>query len=380
MKAPGPAAVACLLAVACAGTLAATGADPAPAPAAWAERLQLELAALDGPGRARVGVYVRDLETGVSASHHAEQRWYLASMVKLPVAIAVLRGIESGQFAFDTTLTLRASDYVDGAGLTNGRSVGTPLSIRHLLEQMIIYSDNTATDMLIGLVGLAKVNALVESLVPEGFQRITGLAEIRRRIYGQLVPNADRLAGVDLLLLRSARSDAERLLFLARLVDAPPGQHRLPTVDAAYDAYYAGGLNSGRLDAYGELLALLADGKALTPGYTDYLLELLERVATGTHRLKAGLPPDTRFAHKTGTQRRRVCDAGLVRWLEDGRQRRVAIVACTRDARSLDRAESTLMQVGSAVCRSGLLTHGVTDAATCRHGTGTDRQPAAPRR
>ncbi len=90
-------------------------------------------------------------------------------MVKVPVAIAVLRGVERGDFTLDTPVTLRASDYVDGAGSTNRKPVGAAVRIRALLEQMIIHSDNTASDMLIDLVGIAEVNAVVESLVPGAF-------------------------------------------------------------------------------------------------------------------------------------------------------------------------------------------------------------------
>jgi beta-lactamase class A len=148
-------------------------------------------------------------------------------------------------------------------------------------------------------------------------------------------------------------------------VGVPPAQRRLPTLDAAYDAYYASGVNSGRLDAYADLLAQLVEGQALSAASTGYLLGVMQRTATGTHRLKAGLPPHVRLAHKTGTQRRRVCDAGLLRWSEDGRPRRVVVVACTRDEPSLERAESVLMRVGLALCTSGLLTQGVVDATSC---------------
>ena len=346
-------------------SLCAAAAAQSPPPPAWVGKLKSDLAAIDSRHRARLGVHVLDLDSGASASHRADQRWYLASMVKVPVAITVLRGVERGQYGLETTVTLRASDYVDGAGTTSLAPVGTPLTIRALLEQMIVHSDNTATDMLIGLVGLPEVNAVVRSLGPEGLQRITTLAEVRRLVYGELVPDVDRLTGRDLLLLRHARSDAERLQILHQLVNVPEGRRFRTSLDAAYEAYYANGLNSGRLDAFADLLAMLAEGKALTPPYTEYLLGLMERVVTGTHRLRAGLPAQARLAHKTGTQRRRVCDGGLVRWPEDGRQRRVVVVACTRDEPSLAGAEAALMQVGLAICRSGLLTQGVVDAFSC---------------
>ncbi|MET0540875.1 MAG: serine hydrolase [Variovorax sp.] len=344
----------------------AARADTSRAAPRWTERLLQELPRIDAESPARLGVHVRDLDTGVSASYQADRYWYIASMVKVPVAIAVLRAVERGQHTLDTMVTLRASDYVDGPGLTSGHPVGTALSIRFLLEQMIVQSDNTASDALIDLVGIAEVNAVVASLVPDGFRRITSLGDVRRMIYGQVVPDAERLRGQDLLLLHRQKNDVERLQLLSSLVGTPVARLRASgTLDPAYNAYYASGVNSARLDAYGELLAALVEGRALQPATTDYLLNVMQRVATGTRRIKAGLPPGVTFAHKTGTQRRRSCDAGLLQFTEAGRSRRVIVVACTRDEKSLAFSEAVLMQVGAAICRSGLLTEGVVDAPSC---------------
>ncbi len=359
------------------GAVAACGAHAQPT---WPATLVNEVARIDQQSQSRIGVYVQDLDTGLSASYKADQRWYLASMVKVPVAMAVLRGVQRGDYTLDTALSLRADDYVDGAGTTNRQSVGTAVSIRSLLEQMIIHSDNTASDMLIDLVGIADVNALVKSLVPEGFWRITSLGEVRLQVYGALVPDAHQLSGQDLIRLNRQRVDADRLALLSHLVDTPVTRFRLPTLDAAYNAYYATGLNSGRLDAYGDLLAKLADGKVLNPTQTDYLLTLMERVVTGPNRLKAGLPVGIKFAHKTGTQRRRTCDSGLIRMSENGHQRRVVVVACTREDASVNRSDLALKQVGAAICRSGLLTQGMTHAPFCHRAPGTDRLPAGPER
>ena len=79
-------------------------------------------------------------------------------MVKVPVALAVMHAVDRGEVSLDTRVTLRAADFVDGAGTTNSMAPGTALSVRHLLEQMIIYSDNTASDMLIELAVETPVN------------------------------------------------------------------------------------------------------------------------------------------------------------------------------------------------------------------------------
>jgi beta-lactamase class A len=139
----------CLLALClCVSAVSAAAAPP------WQERLTTALERIDAtPEGPRIGVYVRALASGESASFRAGQSWYLASTVKVPVAIAVLRGIARGDYQLDTPVTLRADDYVDGAGATNRHAVGVALPIRFLLEQMVIHSDNTASDMLIGWWG-----------------------------------------------------------------------------------------------------------------------------------------------------------------------------------------------------------------------------------
>lgn len=349
------------------------------APSPWATRLSASLSQIDVDHSARIGVYVRDLDTGETVSHKSTQRWYLASMVKVPVAIAVLRGVERGDFTLDTPVTLRASDYVDGAGSTNRKPVGASVRIRALLEQMILYSDNTASDMLIDLVGIAEVNAVVESLVPGKFGRITSLSDVRRAIYGQLTPRAERIEGRDWLMLRRQANDAERLRLLSHLTGTPVAEFRLPSIDAAYAAYYASGLNAAPLEAYGELLEALVEGKALRPTYTGYLLAMMERVVTGKRRIQLGLPKDVRFAQKTGTQRGRICDGGLIRTHATASSpRRILVVACTRDEPSLERSEIALAQVGAAICRSGLLNQGVSDASFCPALPRADHLPAVP--
>lgn len=329
------------------------------APPGWVDLLQAELAliALRHP-TVEVGVYVRDLESGFEVSQRGDERWYLASTVKVPVALAVLRAVERGDFTLDTRLRIRASDYVDGAGSTKSKPVGTPLSVRHLMEQMLIYSDNTASDMLIGLVGIDAVNELVAQLVPRGLERITTLADVRRHAYGYLTSEAAHLTGRDFFVLKQQRNDAGRLWTLANLLGTPATAFELPSVGAAFDAYYASGLNSGSLQAYADLLQQVVNGHVLNATHTRYLVRVMEGAQTGQQRIKAGLPGHVRFAHKTGTQRARTCDAGLISVPRPGNERHVIVVACTRGDLLSARSDRALKDVGAALCKSGLLTDG----------------------
>src|SRR5690606_841204 len=291
-----------------------------------------------------------------SFSHRADEPWYLASGIKVPVAIAVLRAVAAGALSLDTRVALLASDYVDGAGGTNAFAPGTPLRVSWLLEQMIVHSDNTASDVLIRSVGIDQVNAVAMELTGVRDLRITTLADVRRLAYGQLHPAAAKLQSADLLAIRRSGSGPARVRKFSQLLALSPDQLRLGNLDEAFEAYYATHVNSATLVDFGRMLAALSDGRALPPEQTIYLLDLMARVQTGHHRLRAGLPPGTRFEHKTGTQHRRSCDLGIATVpaaASGAAPARVVIAACARGMGAAA-GERALREVAAAVTASGV--------------------------
>lgn len=328
---------------------------PAHTPPAWAHTLQQGLDAVQARFPGQIGVYVEHLGRGESLALHADEPWYVASGVKVPVAIAVLQDVERGALSLDTRITLRAEDFVDGAGQTNAQPAGARLPVSWLLEQMIIDSDNTATDLLIGQVGLARVNAVAQDLLA-GTQplTITSLADVRRLAYATLHPAAAHLTAQDLLALRRAGAGRARYDALARILAVPPQAFHLPDLDSAFEAYYATNVNTAHLRDIGHMLTRLAQGTALGPWGTDHLLTLMTRVRTGERRLKAGLPADTQLAHKTGTQHRRICDLGIATTPVGDTRVQVVIAACARGA-SLSTSERALREVAAAITASGVL-------------------------
>lgn len=341
------AAVAVLLALA---VLPVRGAAPD-----WPRDLHARLERIDADFAGEIGVYVYDVQTGRSLSFRGDESWYLASGVKVPVAIAAMRSIERRELSLDTRIVLQDSDYVDGAGPTRLHPPGTALRVDHLLEQMLVRSDNTATDALIRVVGLERVNAIARELVSQRIGGITTLADVRRRTYAAFHADAARLTGPHLLALRSERDERARLALLARLLDVPVSDLLPGDMDSAFDAYYATNLNAAPLSDYAHMLSALVLGHALEPASTAYLLALLERVETGRKRLRAGLPRAVRFAHKTGTQHRRTCDFGIVTVAAADGDRHTVIAACTRGDASLTRSERALRDIGTALGRSGAL-------------------------
>lgn len=292
------------------------------------------------------GIYVKDLDSGEAFSARADEFWYVASGVKVPIALEVLRQIDQGRFSLATRVRLRASDYLDGAGETNFQRPGSLLSVKYLLEQMLIHSDNTASDLLIRLVGLARVNRLVKSLVPDGFSKLTTLSDVRRNVFSGFHESARRLTNADFIALKQTSGEEGKKLRLAGFLKLSTGDFKVQKLDAAYSAYYAKKLNSATLRSYAQLLELIAEGKVLSAASTRYLLQVMERAQTGQRRIRAHFPEAIRFAHKTGTQHQRVCDFGIITNPEGGR---AVVAACTKNIRSLDRAEAVLSELGEAI-------------------------------
>ena len=78
-----------------------------------------------------------------------------ASLIKIPIMIQAFRQVAEGRISFDTLLPLHQP--VDG-GSFGEKTEGTPVSIRELVQHMIVESDNTCTNMLIDLLSMDAIN------------------------------------------------------------------------------------------------------------------------------------------------------------------------------------------------------------------------------
>ncbi|APX93361.1 serine hydrolase [Halomonas sp. 1513] len=329
---------------------------------AWQAPLETRLAELERDFSGEFGVYVQDLHSGEALSWRADRDWYLASLIKVPVAVEAFARLDQGELSLDERLTLTRSDYVDGAGQTNWQEPGSRLTLRFLLDEMLTVSDNTASDMLIRRVGLAASNRRARDMVaaaggdPAQLGEITSLLEVRHALFGELHPDARDLGGMDYIALRHNDDLATRVTAFAERLGVAREELKLDTYDAAFDAYEASALNGGTLVAFGELLATLARGgpsqAGLSAASREALLAVMRRTRSGEARLKAGFGDDVVYAHKTGTQHRRTCDAGIA---QRGGQRQVAVVACTRGPLDVVPHERLLAEVGAAIEASGVL-------------------------
>lgn len=107
------------------------------------------------------GLALAELGSGPPRMLHAiapDRSMAIGSAFKLVVLAELVRQIEAGQRRWDDTVTLDGTERP--AGGYNQMPKGTVVGVRELARQMIAVSDNSATDILIDLLGREKIEAM----------------------------------------------------------------------------------------------------------------------------------------------------------------------------------------------------------------------------
>ncbi len=212
---------------------------------------------------ARLGhpaIWYEHLGTGRVVQVNGEEAFPAASLIKVAILAEAFRQAGEGRLDLGALHRVDENAKVGGAGILRELHSGLALTLLDLLTLMIIVSDNTATNMVIELAGMAAVN---------GTARRLGLTQtvLRRKLRSS--PGQDRPDGRDV------------------------GENTTSAKDMAL------------------LLKLLAQGKAISPAADAAMVAMLEAQQVDD-RLPLLLPRGTRVAHKTGNHRTMRHDAGLV--------------------------------------------------------------------
>ncbi len=138
----------------------------------------------------------------------SERRWRVgatrvvpaASTIKTAILVALYRAIDAGALTLDDRYPVAASARVPGSGVLTWMRPDLVLSLADLAYLMIAVSDNTASNLVLGALGLDRVQATIVEL---GMHR----TELRRPFLGRSVApgEPDNLTcAADLVTLMSA--------------------------------------------------------------------------------------------------------------------------------------------------------------------------------
>jgi beta-lactamase class A len=216
--------------------------------------LEQQLDNLSRSGSGDVGIAALDLSNGESVSIRGNTPFPMASTMKVAVAALYLSQVDHGRRSLDDMI---------------GKQ-----SARHLIDRMMIYSDNHATDVLLhDLGGPRALDQWLRQHKLEGMRVDRNIAQLLR---------------------------AKRDLWDRRDSSTPM--------------------------AMVQLLSKLYKAELIKPESRNYLLDVMARCKTGKNRIRGLLPFGTPVEHKTGTLNGYASDVGFIT-LPDGRRIAVAIFA-----------------------------------------------------
>lgn len=232
------------------------------APASAAD-LESRIAPLVKNHKGKVAVAVKHLKTGESYYLDADTVMPTASLIKLPIMVETYWQATDGKVKLDTTLTLKKDDKVPGSGiLTSHFSDGASFPLKDGVRLMIVFSDNTATNMVLDQIGIPSTNKRMAEL---------GLKNTK--------------------------------------INAKVFKGSTTSIDPAATKKY--GLGSTTAREMVQLLELLDAGKVASPEACKEMLAHL-KACDDKDKMTRFLPTGTVVAHKTGSVNSSKTDAGII--------------------------------------------------------------------
>jgi beta-lactamase class A len=126
--------------------------------------LQKSVELLTSAHRGRVAVWAKNLTTGQTLAIDAEIPVKTASVIKLPIMIDAFLEVKDGKRRLTDAVVLRDDEKVFGSGAFHFMHDGLQLTLEDTIWNMMLFSDNTATNLMIDTLGTTAVNDRVKSL------------------------------------------------------------------------------------------------------------------------------------------------------------------------------------------------------------------------
>jgi beta-lactamase class A len=243
--------------------------------------LEAELARLPAKG----AVYIKHLGTGEEAAVRADDSFNSFSVIKLPIMVRAFELADQKQLDLSERHVIVPADFRGGSGILRHHDPGWNPTWRDLIIEMIITSDNTATDLVLGKIG--GLNSLNQWLQARGFTRTQMVMtlfdffrkpyELRDAKYKSVTPEEllrMQTGGVPLVETREER--------IAR--DKDPGN-------------WLGRMTPRET---GRLLEGIERGTLVSKAGSDEMKRIMRAQQAGARRMPHFLPPGYAVAHKTG--------------------------------------------------------------------------------
>lgn len=129
------------------------------------DKTETRLQEIAARSRGALGYCILDLTGGERFSLNANQTFPQASAIKIAILMEVYKQAGEGKFKLTDKRRIERKDKTGGSGVLIELGDGTvELSIHDLCVLMILVSDNTATNLLMDLVGLDNINRTLESI------------------------------------------------------------------------------------------------------------------------------------------------------------------------------------------------------------------------
>lgn len=289
------------LAVATSVAVSATTAAQSPT------RLTQEIARIEPASGGRLGVAAMHLESGKTFFYQADEQYPMASTYKVPMAVQAFTLAQQGKLDLNRMVAWDTTDlHIGSEAFLLFRKPGFAMSVRNLIETMLILSENNATDLVLALDG---GGAAVTKRV-----RDAGITDMRvDRPTAEIIANP---YGITDIWTNGKFDRAKWERQFAALSQARR--------DSAWVYYARDPRDQTSPRAMLTLLTKLWKGELLDRERTAEMLDIMYRCETGAGRIKGMLPRGTRVAHKTGTYPGTANDVGIID-LPDGTHVAIAL-------------------------------------------------------
>lgn len=291
-----------------------------------AERLVYELRGVLADAGLRGSFLVRDLAGGDEVGIDADLEYPIASLVKVPLALAVLERAEDGRLDPATMIEV-APGRVSAPGPVGLSRFRHParIAVEDLLHLATAVSDNVAADALFDLVPPAEVNRTLRAA------QITGIT-VRHRLRELVDTPAERFEPAEVHLAQ----------WLAIGSGTPGRGHAVPQLDVSR-------ANCGTARAFVDLLQALWMPTRVPVGVAARVRELM-----GANLIRHRLAPDfdsdaSRWSSKTGTLLNLRHEVGVVEHDDGAAYAVAALTESTVPAATQPAAEAAMSRVARAL-------------------------------